>query len=150
MLCDMAHASTSRQRTTFLNIVQSLLEHDLSRERFERLILPCLLELAVDGVSDVNIALARTVQQVWLLGWYNNETMPAALRQVVATLLIAPTLTVQEFMQSLDPPILTHDMQPMPLNKRHPLVFGPAPPILDNTIIPMPHSDESEHSTEVL
>lgn len=150
MLCDMAHASTSRQRTIFLNIVQSLLEHDLSRERFERLILPCLLELAADGVSDVNIALARTVQQVWLLGWYNNETMPAALRQVVATLLIAPTLTVQEFMQSLDPPILTHDMQPMPLNKRHPLVFGPAPPILDNTIIPMPHSDESEHSTEVL
>ena len=40
MLCDMAHASTSRQRTTFLNIVQSLLGHDLGRERVERLILP--------------------------------------------------------------------------------------------------------------
>ena len=143
MLCDLAHASTSRQRSTFLHITRSLLEHDLSRERFERLILPCLLELATDNVSDVNIALARTVQQVWLLGWYNNKNTPMALRRVTATLLVTPIPTVQELMQTLDPPIHTHGAQPIPLNKRQQLVFGPASPILDNTTIPLRHSDES-------
>lgn len=150
MLCDLSHAPACRQRTTFLRIVQALLEHGLTRNKFESLILPCLLGLAADSVADVNIALARTLKQVWSAEWYTAETVPMPLQRAAATLLNAPLGTVREILQHLEPSIPTDGIEPVTRNESHALEFGPARPLLDNTIIPLRSLDDSAQASEVL
>lgn len=147
MLCDFAYAPSSRQRSTFLHIARVLLEEELGRDRFEHLVLPCLLKLAGDCVMDVRIALVRTFQQIWSRHWYTSQNMPHSLLRVAATLLACRVRVVQDIMRSLEPPLQDVKVsEAVPPDERLPLEFGPARPLLDQTTIPWRNIDECEQS----
>ena len=123
------------------------MEEELGRDRFEHLVLPCLLKLAGDCVMDVRIALVRTFQQIWSRHWYTSQNMPHSLLRVAATLLACRVRVVQDIMRSLEPPLQDVKVsEAVPPDERLPLEFGPARPLLDQTTIPWRNIDECEQS----
>lgn len=147
MLCDLVDAAAYRQRVTFLHVVNALVAHGLSRERFESLILHHLVRLAHDPVVDVRIALARTVRQVWhSADLYPDAEHPPALRQLVAALrhhacrdVAQPVadLLSNETCASINSALLPHE----PPREPRTLEFGPARSLLDTTTIPWRGND---------
>lgn len=139
MLSDMADVPTYRQRVTFLQVVVALIQSDIvPKARFEALLLPRLTALADDRVYEVRLALAHTVRTVLESSLYPNNPNPS-LVHIVARLsrsgkpmdVVLHGLLPKE---EIDRTCAELPRSPMPLPRK--LVFGPAPSMLDTTLLP--------------
>ncbi|KOS15971.1 arm repeat-containing protein [Malassezia pachydermatis] len=139
MLCDLAKASSYRQRVTFLHIVSALLQEDVENDRFEQILLPYMVILATDDVLDVAIALAQTCEKAWQCCKSVEDTVPQppfALVQITATLLASTSPSVRAPLLPFAPQVRDTEVLPVPPREARQLRLGPAPSVLDSASIP--------------
>lgn len=143
MLGDMAEVPTYRQRVTFLQVVAELVG-TVPRARFDVLLLPRLMALADDPVYEVRVALARLMRTILQSSLY-PDAPPKALLQIIVRLCRSGAHLEKELRGLVAPEEyerLAAQTPPSPTRAPRTLVLGPAPSLLDTTLLPWKESDD--------
>ena len=151
MLVDMAEVPTYRQRVTFLQIVAELVG-TVPQSRFNALLLPRLMTLTDDPVYEVRVALARLVRRILQSSLY-PDAPPKALLQITVRLCRSGAHLEKELRGLVAPEeyeCLAAQTPPSPTRAPRTLVLGPAPSLLDTTLLPWKESDDVQSVSHVV